>query len=684
MVEEPIRKILRDVGLTEKETDAYIFLAKHGPLKGLEIARRSRTDNAEMYRIIRQLQNKGLVEATLESPSRFTAVPFDKVIDTFVKIRRDEATLVEDAKESLLKDWKKVSKIYQEPLAKFVVVDGKARIRARIVQMMKEAKQQIRVISYPELMQVNQLDFFETVKTHGKARILFQFIIGFSEMNLSATKSFLNNLPKGKITVEGRSPDLGLHLSPRMFIKDEEEILLFTTPVNENSHTLQQSDACLWTNSRELVSSFIGVFENSWANSSDIFEKIKEMERGGSLKQQYCIFDKEAVQKKYDEVLRDAKEKVVAMTSSSGIFNLAKDIDTFEKLAARGIPVNILLPVVRENQCLSKSLSENCTIRSCAETDLTTTVIDECHLFQFKTPPKTTSEKGLSKASRDAHYTNNPENVKKAMAVLDKIWARAQDLVALGSEQALNPISSDSDSTLKMTSFFLPANSLVRIRDYEVGVLTERELVDKIHNAKKISPKNPFKDPSVLYGSHAMAVINRPNSFRLPRIIVDVWHCNKESSFGPENWLTILLWLKTAGGKFYVPVAHLTDNAIAAKWRRGVYAGTPAGENSILVKKNQFEVRVQGNTLFAGWTVPIPLPSKRVLPPCCILFEGHGAVKTCRYKSSIPSGRTQQMEVNRLQAFATLFHASSKFSVPVMEGTLDREAIMKAYPPLIG
>jgi sugar-specific transcriptional regulator TrmB len=33
MNEEPIKKILKDVGLTEKETDVYIFLAKHGALK---------------------------------------------------------------------------------------------------------------------------------------------------------------------------------------------------------------------------------------------------------------------------------------------------------------------------------------------------------------------------------------------------------------------------------------------------------------------------------------------------------------------------------------------------------------------------------------------------------------------------------------------------------------------------
>lgn len=98
--EEPIKKILKDVGLTEKETEVYIFLAKHSALKGNEIAKQTRTDNAEVYRILKSLQNKGIVEATLEAPTRFVTVPFDKVIDSFIKARRDEAAFVERKKKT--------------------------------------------------------------------------------------------------------------------------------------------------------------------------------------------------------------------------------------------------------------------------------------------------------------------------------------------------------------------------------------------------------------------------------------------------------------------------------------------------------------------------------------------------------------------------------------------------------
>ena len=85
MSEETIRKVLKTFGLTEKETDVYIFLAKHGVLKGGEISKQTKTQKALIYRILKSLQTKGLVESTLEFPARFTAVPFENVIDLNIK-----------------------------------------------------------------------------------------------------------------------------------------------------------------------------------------------------------------------------------------------------------------------------------------------------------------------------------------------------------------------------------------------------------------------------------------------------------------------------------------------------------------------------------------------------------------------------------------------------------------------
>src|SRR4030042_3129773 len=60
--EKTVEKVLRDFGLTEKEIEVYVFLAKHGVLKSREAASQIKKDKAKVLRILKSLQRKGLAE----------------------------------------------------------------------------------------------------------------------------------------------------------------------------------------------------------------------------------------------------------------------------------------------------------------------------------------------------------------------------------------------------------------------------------------------------------------------------------------------------------------------------------------------------------------------------------------------------------------------------------------------
>jgi hypothetical protein len=131
-----------------------------------------------------------------------------------------------------------------------------------------------------------------------------------------------------------------------------------------------------------------------------------------------------------------------------------------------------------------------------------------------------------------------------------------------------------------------------------------------------------------------------------------------------------------------VPVATVQDNRKALAFRKEFYAGTPAAQNVQLVKKDELQVRIHGNTVFAGWTVPIPLfPPPYALPPSCIVFEGYGNLKTSVVETTLPSGRRQEIEMNGFEAFVTFFHPSSKYAGPGTDGLFARDVITTSYPP---
>jgi len=610
------------------------------------------------------------VEATLEAPTRFAAVPFETILDSFIKSKRDEAASVETAKKELLSYFERFGK--PEPVPeKFVVIEGSSKIYPKILQMTKETKTQLSAVAtVPGLVRADQFGIFDAAFTHPlKSKIQFRFLTELSEQSLNAMKTLLKRTPKTGFNFKGRNPDLGLQLAPRMVIRDDEEILFFITP-RTGTPTAEQEDVCLWTNCKTLVQSFTAVFEDLWSKSTDIERKIVEIEIGKPTPQTYIIIDNaKAAKKIYDSTVYSAKEEIIMLTSSAGLIGLCKNMALLKECAGRGVSIRIMAPITSENLKAAQQLSECSEVRHAPIGYLSTTLVDGQHFFQFKNPQSDQEESGALQYFENTFYTTDYEYVYKMKTMLNDIW-----------KSALAPSTVTLESTGQ--SLFRKVESYVE-EEEPLEKLTEKDVLNKIITAQKIPVKgDPSKYTTRYYGSIAQGIIHPPNHFNLPNMMIWVFHNNKQSSFGAEDMLIIYLWLETPMGHTFVPVANITDNLKSAPHRKAVFAGTPAAKNIQVAKKDELQVRAQGNTLFAGWTVPIPLfPPQYTLPPSGILFEGYGELRTGVLKSRTISGRKQTYEYNGFSAFVTFFHPSSKYAGPGTDGILLRDAVFTGTPP---
>ena len=681
MSEEPVRKILKNVGLTEKETEVYIFLAKHGALKGAEIAKLTSTDKAEIYRILKSLQRKGLLEATLESPTRFATIPFDKVLDSFIKARRDEVSLIENAKDNLLSDWDRISKTNLElSVEKFVIIEGENKIYARIFQLVKETNDQLSAIStVAGLMRGDQFGIFDALHEHHlKSNVQVRLITYLSGKNTDIVKRLFNRMPKSRPIFKWRIPDLGLKLYPPMLIKDQEELLLFITPQREVT-SRNEGEVCLWTNCKTLVQSFTRVFTDLWDNSTEIEKKIIEIETGKLTPKTYVIKDAETARKVYSQATEAAKEEIVMITSSKGLVAFSKNITMLKNLSKKGINFRIMAPILSENLKAALELSEYLEVRHVPASYLTTTVVDGRHLFQFNNSSLGAETSEDLPLFENTFYTSDCEIVQKTKAMLDDVWSNAQAPSAVTVESIINPSKQETD-------IFTDKRYVEYIKDWHItslkfGGVTEKDIINKILNAEKNPPRGAFsKHIDVFYGSAATAVIHPPEYLKLPRMVIQVGRFDKPSSFGGHDEVTISSWLDTGKGYSYVPVAQICDNPRILAHRKKLYAGKPIAQNLKLFKKQELQVSVHGNTLFAGWTAPIQLfPPPSTLPPCCMLFEGYGELKT-KVMETKQVGRRQISESNTFEAFVTFFHPESKYSGPGTDGLLSRDIVVTTYP----
>jgi sugar-specific transcriptional regulator TrmB/pimeloyl-ACP methyl ester carboxylesterase len=278
--EKTAKDILTDFGLTKKEAEVYLFLAKYEILTGGEIAKQKKIARSLVYRILKSLQSKGLVETTLETPTRFIAIPLDKVIDLIIKTKQDEALQVQKLKKTLIEDWKKVTKSKPKlNYERFVVIEDSKRIYSKVLQMILATKERfVGLLTASTLARADQFGIFEVL--HNRLLnlgISYQLVTNVANEDFEDFKKISSRLVSGiKLNVKTSMTSKEF---PRVFIRDDEEILFFIRSESRLS-TDEQNEVCVFTNCLSLLQTFQNIFQNMLKDSISANEAIQKYSSG--------------------------------------------------------------------------------------------------------------------------------------------------------------------------------------------------------------------------------------------------------------------------------------------------------------------------------------------------------------------------------------------------------------------
>jgi sugar-specific transcriptional regulator TrmB len=99
-----------NLGFNEKDTQVYLFLAAEGPKKAKDIAKALNLHNSRLHSILKRLQNNGAISASSESPVRFSAVIFEKVLELLVEAKREQHKALLESKTELLATWRSITR----------------------------------------------------------------------------------------------------------------------------------------------------------------------------------------------------------------------------------------------------------------------------------------------------------------------------------------------------------------------------------------------------------------------------------------------------------------------------------------------------------------------------------------------------------------------------------------------
>ncbi len=102
-------KTLASLGFKQVDAEVYDSLTRNGSQKAADLSRTLNTYKRQIYRSLRTLQAKGIVEVSSERPAQFTAVSFEIVLDALMKMNMQEAKRMEKEKEDILTRWRKMT-----------------------------------------------------------------------------------------------------------------------------------------------------------------------------------------------------------------------------------------------------------------------------------------------------------------------------------------------------------------------------------------------------------------------------------------------------------------------------------------------------------------------------------------------------------------------------------------------
>ncbi len=493
-------------------------------------------------------------------------------------------------------------------------------------------------------------------------------------------KEFLYSLDS-HIMIKGRNGDIGLPLFPRIIIRDNQEILYFISSQKKETEDNHDFEAIL-TDCTSLVKPFSSLFEELWKKSSDIQQKILEIETGMSPQRTIIIEKLDIALAKYNEAIKNAHKNIIMITSSNEISLYSKNPSLLKEPTKTGVKIKIMAPILRKNLKACLDLLKFCEVRHIPNEYMKTAIIDEQHLFQFKTSKILESDKFIE-SPMETFYSNDFEYVKKTEKMLLDIWEKSviPSAVTAGSIME-QQISTSGQLISKNSEKFVDIiySSGHFYRNPKTNKTTVKDVISKIE-AYKNSAKNVDKQKSILCGSIAYALIHPHENFNYPDMLIIAYNIDEKSTFGAENALVIALEMiiPQSGSKTFIPVTLIGDNPKASNEWKNNLARLPAANNYHLFKKDEIHIQTLGNTFFVGWTRPIPLLSnQKTLSPSALLLEATGKIQSRSFEMILTSGLNQRQLFNCSDGVLTFIHQKTKYQSPSTDGLFLREVYLES------
>lgn len=254
---ELVESMLQKLGLSRNEIRVYVYLARSRERKASEISEALTLHRTETYRILRDLEKRGLVSSVFEKPLKFIATPFERAIEALIEAKKLRIQQLERKKKDLIDVWLSLphQEVEKERKEVFQILEGEEQIDFKGNEIAQNSQREVNVFASEEdlarLYHTGFIDSLEKLSRKG-----------------SSVRLLTNDSPKSHFFVEKiKLPNVRFALSevknvPTFILTDQEQLLL---TIRKNSdRTKRSAIAALWTNYEAFIKALEKLFSVLW------------------------------------------------------------------------------------------------------------------------------------------------------------------------------------------------------------------------------------------------------------------------------------------------------------------------------------------------------------------------------------------------------------------------------------
>jgi sugar-specific transcriptional regulator TrmB len=256
MVEEECVQILTRLGLTISQAKVYLALLELKKATGKITAKHSEVARQEAYRVLDELQEKGLVEKIIARPTEFEPIPIEDFISILIERKKNEISETQKETTILLQKFKQKSSknTLEKDEARFSLFPEQITIRKE-KEMLKAVQRSFDVVTSwrnpHTIMFIAMEDIDKVLRRDVKIRVIIDKPA--EEKLLSDIRKHFGKYPSFKIRYLLNTP------KALMSIYDKKEAWVCTC-----THPWLKECPTLWTNNPCLLSIIQDYFEVMW------------------------------------------------------------------------------------------------------------------------------------------------------------------------------------------------------------------------------------------------------------------------------------------------------------------------------------------------------------------------------------------------------------------------------------